>query len=47
MSIIIQLRRQLAAVTSRFGWAALLFALLVHAGVSYLGLRLFAEAPLT
>ncbi len=47
MSIIIQLRRQLAAVTSRFGWAALLFALAVHAGVSYLGLRLFAEAPLT
>ena len=47
MSIILQLRRQLAAATSKFGWAALLLALLVHAGVSYLGLRLFAEAPLT
>ncbi|AHL76316.1 potassium channel protein [Stutzerimonas stutzeri] len=47
MSIIIQLRQQLAAITSKFGWAALILALCVHAGVSYAGLRLFGEIPLT
>lgn len=47
MPIIFQLRQHLAAISSRFGWVALLVALLVHAGVSYAGLRLFGEAPLT
>ncbi|WP_222909006.1 ion channel [Pseudomonas sp. DNDY-54] len=47
MPIIFQLRQQMAALSRRFGWVGLMFALCVHAGVSYLGLRLFGEANLT